>query len=435
MKVNQVFKNAKWIIVCKIVQSLIQLIVGMLSARYLGPSNYGLLNYAASILAFAVPFMKLGFDATLVSEFVESPKDEGKIMGTALVMNVCSSVVCMIAVGAFVSVANRGDHETIVVCTLYSISLLFSALEMIQYWFQYKLMSKYASIVMLISYLVVSVYKIYLLVSARSVLWFALSNSLDFGIIAVSLMVIYKSKSKNRLAYSKEYAKKMLQKSKHYILASLMLVVLQNTDHIMLTSLVGKTENGYYSAAITCATVVQFVYVAIVDSFRPMILASKKESPSEFERNMTALYSITLFGAVVQVAVFILCAKWIVLALFGSDYFPAIGVLRALMGYFIFSVMGLVRNVWILAEQKQKYLPLINLSGAMINIVLNLFMIPLWGACGAAVASAITQFFANFVMGYFIKPLRKNNCMIMNSLNPKVLCKTIGEYGRLILKR
>ena len=56
----------------------------MISARYLGPANYGLISYAGSIVAFALPIMKLGFDATLVYELVENPDKEGEIMGTSL---------------------------------------------------------------------------------------------------------------------------------------------------------------------------------------------------------------------------------------------------------------------------------------------------------------------------------------------------------------
>ena len=58
MKLKSVFNNAKWIIVCKIIQSLLQLVVGMLCARYLGPSNYGTINYAAGLVAFFAPLMK-----------------------------------------------------------------------------------------------------------------------------------------------------------------------------------------------------------------------------------------------------------------------------------------------------------------------------------------------------------------------------------------
>ena len=71
---NKTVQNAKWIIGCKIVQSLLQLVVGMLSARYLGPSNYGLISYAASVVAFMVPVMQLGMSATLVQEYLNTPE-------------------------------------------------------------------------------------------------------------------------------------------------------------------------------------------------------------------------------------------------------------------------------------------------------------------------------------------------------------------------
>ena len=191
MKTTQVINNAKWIIVCKAIQSILQLIIGMLCARYLGPSNYGLINYATSVVAFAIPIMRLSFDQTLVRELINSPKKEGEILGTSLVLNILSAVFCMAGVFLFVSVANRGDRTAILVCVLYSFSLVFSAIEMIQYWFQYKLLSKYTSVIMLVSYVVVSLYKIFLLVTSKSVFWFALVNSLDYGIIGISLIFFY----------------------------------------------------------------------------------------------------------------------------------------------------------------------------------------------------------------------------------------------------
>ena len=115
MKESRVINNAKWIVICKLAQSVLQLVIGMISARYLGPSNYGLINYAASIVAFAIPFMRLGFDATLVREYVESPEKEAKISGTALALNVFSSIVCIVGVVGFSAISNANDNITILV--------------------------------------------------------------------------------------------------------------------------------------------------------------------------------------------------------------------------------------------------------------------------------------------------------------------------------
>ncbi len=421
MKENRVIKNASWIIVCKIAQSLLQFVVGMLCARYLGPSNYGLVNYAASIVAFAMPVMKLGLDAVLVHELVKFPEKEGEIVGTSLALNVFSGIICMIGATSVAAVTNFSETETIIVCALYSLSIIFAALEMIQYWFQYKLKSKYSSVTMLISYVVVSAYKIFLLATQKSVYWFAVTHSIEFGIVGFILIAIYIKKSGQKFKFSFDRAKSMLTRSKHYIFAAMMVVIIQNTDHIMLTHMQGNTENGFYSAAITCVSIFQFVYVALVDSFRPMILSKKKENSEEYKNNISRLYGITLYTALAQCIVFFVLAELIIHILYGNDYANAASVLRALVFYFVFSVMGLVRNVWILAEEKQKYLWVINLSGALLNIALNAVMIPHWGAVGAAIASLLTQFFANFVLGFIIKPIRENNLLMLKGLNPKYI--------------
>lgn len=406
----------------------------MLCARFLGPSNYGLINYAASVVAFVMPIMKLGFDATLVHDFVENPDKEGEIIGTSLMMNLVSSLVCMGGVAAFTSVVNAGEAETVTVCVLYSASLFFAALEMIQYWFQYKLMSKHSSLIMLGVYCVVMLYKVLLLVTQRNVYWFAFSNSLEFGLIAVLLIAVYVKKG-GRFSFSFGRAKAMLGKSKHYILAAMMLVVIQNTDHIMIKTISGNTENGFYSAAITCTSIAQFVYIAIVDSFRPVILENKKENSPEYGINVSRLYCITQYLAIAQSVVFTVFAELIIGILYGGDYSPAAPVLRILIWYFIFSVMGVVRNVWILAEQKQKYLWVINLTGASVNIVFNFFMIPRWGACGASVASLITQFFMNFVLGFIFKPIRENNRLLMRGLDPRFAVKEAKNMLALLKKK
>ena len=198
-------KNAAWIIACRIIQSLLNLFVTMMMARFYGPSNYGLLNYAASVVAFFAPFMKLGFSTTLVQEIVEHPGQEGSTLGTALAMNFVSSLLSIAGVASFVSIANPGEHSTLVVCFLYSINLPFQALEMIQYWFQAKLKSKYTSVTMLGAYIIVSIYRIWLLLSGKNVYWFALSQTIDYCIISLSLIVIYYKHGTSKLYDSVKY--------------------------------------------------------------------------------------------------------------------------------------------------------------------------------------------------------------------------------------
>lgn len=425
MENGKIISNTKWIIVCKIGQSLLQLLVGMLTARYLGPENYGLINYAKSIVAFAIPFAQLGLNATLVHELIESPEKEGEIVGTSVFMSVISSFCCMIMVAVFVAVANRGETQTLIVCFLYSISLLFLAIELVQYWFHCKLKSKYPSIMMLCAYVVVSAYKIYLLVSRKSIYWFAVVHSIEYGIIGISLLIIYRKLGSQKISCSLACAKKLLTKSRYYILSAMMVTMFQNTDHIMLKIMAGDAENGFYSAAITCVSVCQFIYTAIIDSMRPMIFSQKKLKSPEYADSISRLYCIIIYLSLLQSIVFCILAKPIVYILYGKEYLQAVPVLRILVWYLAFSFMGSIRNIWLLAENKHKLLWRINLTGTLANIVLNAIFIPCWGAYGAALASMLTQVFANFIIGFIYGPLRENNRLLLRGLDIRLLATTI----------
>lgn len=419
MKSKQVFNNAKWIIVCKIAQSLLQFLVGIISARYLGPSNYGLINYAASVVAFALPIVKLGFDNTLVKELIDKPHKEGEILGTSLTLNFIASLISIVGVFIFVFVANAGEKVTILVCLLYSLMLVFFVLEMTQYWFQYRLLSKYSSVVMLISYFCVSAYKIFLLVTEKSVFWFAVSHSIEYGIVGILLVIIYFKIGGQKFSFSKSTAKEMLNRSKYYIIASMLVVVFQNVGVILLSNLSGYDETGYYTSALTSAAVLQFVYTAIMDSYRPLILTAKKEETEKYEKTVSGLYGIIVYTSLAQSIVFAVFSKLIISVLYGADFMSAVPVLRILVWFCPFSFMGTVRNIWLLAEEKQKELWKINLFGVIVNTVSNAILIPFAGACGAAIAAFITQFLMNFVLGFVYKPIRKNNELMLKGLNPK----------------
>ena len=418
---NKNIANAGWIISCKIIQALLGVVISMLTARYLGPSYFGKINYAAAIVAFVAPIAKLGLSHIVIQEIVYSPESEGKILGSSLIMSVISSIFCILGVVAFSVVMDPNDQETILVCALYSILLLANALEVIQYWFQAKLMSKYTSIVSVIAYVVISLYKTILLLTKQGVYMFAVSNAIDHFLIGIVLLVIYNKKSEQRLSFSWIWAKKILNQSRFFIVSSMMITIFAQTDKIMLKFMIGDEATGLYSAASACAGMTSFVFAAIIDSMRPTILEYKKKNSPLYETSMCRLYSIIIYTALAQSIFMTLLAKPIILILYGNEYMGAIPVLQLVVWYTTFSYIGSVRSVWILAEGKQRYLWIINLSGALTNVLLNAIMIPIWGIAGAAIASVITQLFTNFIIGFIMKPIRNNNFLILKGGHPHYL--------------
>lgn len=414
---NKVISNASWMIGCRVAQGVLALIVSMLTARYLGPSNFGLINYAASIVAFVTPFMQLGLTNVIVQEFIQHPEEEGKILGSSVLMSVISSFFCIIGVVAFALIINTGETETIIVCFLYSLSLVFQAIEIFRYWFQAKYISQYASISSLIAFVVMAIYKFYLLASGKNVYWFAISYSVDYIIICGLLYALYKKKNGSKLSFSKVVSRRLIDKGKYYIISNLMVAVFAQTDKIMIKNLMDNSSAGLYSAAVYCAGLTSFVFTAICDAARPWIFEKKEANDGSYERSVSQLYCVIIYFSLAQSLFMTLFSKVIIHILYGSMYYKATSALMIVVWYTTFSYLGIVRNIWILAEGQQKYLWIINVSGALANVILNAFLIPMLGINGAALASLITQFFTNVIVGYMIPDIRKNNYLMVKGLN------------------
>lgn len=423
-----------WLISVKIIQSLLSFFVSIFTARYLGPSNYGTISYAASLVTFVTPIMTLGFSSTLVQELISNPDKEGEILGTALRLNIITSICCIIGLQCFVRISSPREEDLYIVCFLYSLMLLAQAFEMVHYWFQAKLQSKYVAVTGLVAYSIVSAYKIFLLITEKSVHWFAASNTLDYIILSIALLTIYYKKGNQKYSFSKERAKKMIAVSKYYIVSNMMITIFAQTDRIMLKNMINDAETGYYSASVAIAGITSFVFSAIIDSMRPIIFSEKDKSNEQYELNIKRLYSIIIYLSLAQSVVITVLAEIIVYIIYGVEYMSAAGVLRIIVWYTTFSYVGSVRNIWILAEKKQYLLWKINLSGAVCNVLINLILIPIWGAVGAAVASLVTQIFTNVIIGFIMRPIRYNNYLMYESLKFRYLKEMIRKVVKKIVK-
>jgi O-antigen/teichoic acid export membrane protein len=204
-----------------------------------------------------------------------------------------------------------------------------------------------------------------------------------------------------------------------------MVMMFAQADRIMLKFMMSSEAMGYYSAAVVCANLTEFVFLAIIDSFRSTIIEKKVVSQLEYESLLQKLYSVIIYLSLFQSIAITILAKPIILILYGKAYLPAVVPLKIIVWYTAFSYLGSARIIWILAEKQETLLWKINLFGAILNIILNWFMIPIGGIAGAATASLLTQFAVNFLVGYFIEPLRKNNTLIIQSCRLSVISRVI----------
>lgn len=416
IKNNKVLSNISWILFGKLFYMVLNFIVGILSARFLGPSNYGLIGYAAGYITFFSSICNLGINSVILKELLDNVEDTGKIIGTSIICRFISSLLSLVSIFCICFFIDFGERNTILVVFLYSIAILFQIFEVLNYWFQSKLESKYVVITTSLGYIIMCLYKIILLVLKKGVEWFAISNSIEYFIIALSLLVLYKIKGGQKLSFSKKYALSLLNKSKHFIISGLMISIYNSTDKFMLKQMIGDSEVAFYSTALTLTSLTPILLNAIIDSLTPGILKSFKTDRNLFCKKNVRLYSIVFYISIFSSLLICLLSDFIVTFLYGSDYFKTVSVLNVLTWYTAFSYLGVARNSWIISLEKQAKLKYIYVFCAFLNVILNFLFIPLIGATGAALATLITQISTIFIFPLIFKELRENVVMMFKGI-------------------
>lgn len=413
---NRTVKNAGWIIGGGVANKLLAFIVGIFSARFLGPSNMGLINYAAAYLSFFSALCNLGISSVIIKDFVDHPGEEGKSLGTALGLRAISSLLSGLMIIGVVSIVDRDEPLTIAVVALSCIGLVFQVFDAFNQWFQSKLKSKYVAVATVVAYIAVSAYKIVLLVLGKSVEWFALATSVDYIVIAAFLLIAYKKNNGPKLSFSFKKAKQLLALSSSFIISGLMVSIYASTDKLMLKQMLDEATVGHYGLAVSISTVWVFLLQAVIDSVYPSIIEAYGRDRQDFDRKNRRLYAIVIYAALFISLMICIFAKPVVGILYGEEYLPAVTPLRIVVWYTAFSYLGVARNAWIVSENKQKYLKYLYISAAVINVVLNFVLIPWLGASGAALASLITQMSTTLLLPALIPALRPNAKLMLEAL-------------------
>lgn len=414
---NKEIKNAGWIIGERIIQMFLSFVVGILSARYLGPENYGSLNYTASFITFFSSISTLGMEGVIIKKMIEKPEKEGCFLGGSIVLRLISSILSSVSVVILVWVLNPGDGEKVVLVLLQSVQLLFQTLYIFDSWFQRYLNSKYISIAKISAALVVMLYKLYLLASGKSVVWFAFSNSLSYIIIAVVFIVFFKKSNGPVLNWDVTAGISVLKDSYHYVFSGIMVAMYSQMDKIMIGKMLSDTDVGLYTTGVAICSMWIFVPTAIINSFRPTILMLRQSGQIElYNRRLRQLYSFIIWLCVgVSIMIFLL-APFIITVLYGEAYTGSIKVLKIAIWCEVFSVIGTARGIWILAEEKNKFVKYYLAIGVVVNLVLNMVMIPFCGIEGAALATLLTQITTSMIAPLFFKSTRIHTKLVCEAL-------------------
>jgi O-antigen/teichoic acid export membrane protein len=415
---QNVISNTGWQFADNILRMSVGLVVGIWIARYLGPKNFGLLNYAIAFVSLFAPLATLGLDDIVVRDLVHDPTPKNEIIGTAFILKLTGSIAAVLTAVLLVFALRPTDTMSHWLVGILSVSFLFQVFNIVECWFNSQVNAKTIILAKSVSFIICSLTRIFLIVTEASLLAFALISVIEVVISSIGLVVAYKLKGSlfSNLRFTSARAKILIKDSWPLLFSIISIVVYQRIDQVMLQEMVGSTEVGIYSVAVRMSEVWAFIPSVIYWSVYPSILEARQTSDDLFYERLQKYYNLmALLSYAIAIPV-TLIAQWLVPTLFGEAYSRAGLMLIILIWANMFTGLEIARTAFLNAMNLNRIYLAAIFAGGVLNIVLNLFLIPKFGGLGASYASLVSYWFAAHGSCFFSRSLYKTGRMMAKAM-------------------
>lgn len=412
---RKIAHNISWLFFDKIFRMGVGLIVGVWIARYLGPQQFGLWNYAISLTSLFGAFATLGLDNIVIRDIVKDPSQRYKVLGNAFFLKFIAGIAILIVTVAIIYVIKK-DRLSLYLVALSSMGFVFQSFNVIDLYFQSQIRSKFAIYARNSAFFIVSLFKVFLLLTKAPLILFALAGAIEIVLCSAFLILSYTFNHLPILVwkFNAAVSKKLLADSWPLMLSALAISTYMNIDQVMIGQMLGNREVGIYSVAVKISEIWYFVPVAIVGSLFPTIIETKKRSAQLYDVRIQKLYNLMTWLGIFVAVIFSFSSAFIIHVLYGINYVSASPILSLHIWAGIAVCLGVASNNWLIAENLQKYGFYRTIQGAVINVVLNFLLLPKFGSVGAAIATVVSYFYSVFGVIFFNKT-RKTGFMMLKS--------------------
>lgn len=412
------FKNTSLLFAEKILRMLVGLFVGVWVARYLGPEKFGLLSYAQSFVGLFTVLATLGLDEVVVRELVKGGIRRDELIGTAFCLKFFGAILVLLLLAFAVNYTSNDSYTNTIVFIIAS-ATIFQSFNVVDFYFQSIVMSKYVVYANIISLFLSSIIKIALILNNASLITFAWVILFDSFVLACGLIYYFLKQTAfnlNIFVFNISTSIILLKYSWPLIFSSAVLMVQARIDQVMIKEISNTTEVGYYSAAIRLIEAFGFIPLMLRNSLYPSIQNSKKGSISSYHNRLLNYYRLSFLLFLILAIPIYLFSEQIVLLLFGVEY-QKVGFLLSIMVLrLFFANMGVARGAYLLSDNLLNYSLFTMIVGTIFNIILNYLWIPYYGAIGAIVATIISFFVTIFAIDIFYTKTRHNVILQIRSI-------------------
>ena len=411
------FENFNWLLFEKILRVVVGLFIGLWVARYLGPDNFGILSYSLTIITIFSVFVSFGIDNVIIKELVEDKSSKYSILKTSYFIKIVSSLIALISI-IFHLAFRVLNSEYFWVILVASSSILFKPFTIPDLFFQSNLTNKKSAISNSLAILISALFKIFLIYNNLPVIWFAFAIAIEMFFYSIFLHFYLERAflySTIKAPLSFKYIFKILQASWPLLISGVVVLLFLRVDQLMIESILGKEQVGLYASATRLSESWYLIPTIATTILYPTIISIKSDK-SRYGNTIKSLYN-KLIWLSAAVALFVSYFSDAIMNIaFGAEYVSASSVLNVHIWMGILVSIQLVSSKWLLAENMNKFIFYRGMVGLILNILLNLYLIPIHGITGAAYASLATMFFSVIIMDLAMKKTREHLKLKLSSI-------------------
>ena len=420
-----ILQNISWLFVDKIIRISGALIVSIWIARYLGPEDFGVLNYSLAYVVLFSVFIDLGLSKIVVREAVRSESKTNVLLGTAFGMKLAGAIIAILVI--YLSLEfSQGDGVSKQIILILSAGFIFQSMDVIDYFYQSKVQSKYVVLCRSLAFILSAIFKIFLIVYEFSVIYFAIATFIDLFFASFFLVAIYNYTGYSLASWKfrKKTAIDLLSYSWPLAISGFLIAVHMKIDQVMIGNMLNNEQVGIYSVAVRLSEFWYIIPGILISTLMPYFVTLRERSNSLYHLRLMQMYSFMFWSSAVVGFFVIFFGERLIGAVFGEAYTKAYEALVFNIWNGIFVSQALARGIWLLNEDLHKYRLYNNILAVILNICANLFLIPRFGITGAAISTLVTQALGTWVFSFFWQPLRASTWAMIKSINPYYLVKS-----------
>ncbi|WP_100753533.1 flippase [Vibrio salilacus] len=397
-------KNTSWLFAERFLRMIIGLSIGLWVARYLGPEQFGMFAYAQSFVALFMAFATLGLDGIVVRELVKYKNRHDDIIGTTFLLKLIGAMVVFCILAIAIKFTTNDDYTNTLVFIIAS-ATIFHSFNVIDFYFQSKVLSKYVVYANVLSLMLASGVKVFLILNEAPLVSFAWVVLFESAVLAIGLLYFFIAVHCNKdisllsgFKFNKNMAFSLLRESWPLILASIASMINMRIDQVMLSNMAGYEVVGNYAAAVRIAEIWLILPVLIGKSVFPAIISAKSQSLDLYRTRIFSSIKYMSYFAIPFVLIVSSFSSNIIHLLYGSQFSNAGHYLSLYiwtgLPYVVLFSLGQV----VLAESLTKWSLYITIVTVVINVTFNYLLIPIYGGVGAIVVTLLAAYIGQAIL-------------------------------------